>query len=91
MGLNQKQAVSVLYSISAAFGVVAVLIASNGRMKAMLFIIAFLAAGMISFFVYRSNKKRHEAQAREENCNDAKAECSEATACEDKNTDTDKK
>jgi UDP-GlcNAc:undecaprenyl-phosphate GlcNAc-1-phosphate transferase len=91
MGLNQKQAVSVLYSISAAFGVVAVLIASNGRMKAMLFIIAFLAAGMISLFVYRSNKKRHEAQAREECCNDAKTDCSEAAACEDKNTDTDKK
>jgi UDP-GlcNAc:undecaprenyl-phosphate GlcNAc-1-phosphate transferase len=59
MGLNQKQAVSVLYSVSTAFGIVAVIITSTGRMKALLFLIAFAVMGLISAFVYKGNLKKN--------------------------------
>ncbi len=59
MGLNQKQAVSVLYSVSTAFGIVAVIIATTGRLKALLFLIAFAAMWLISAFVYKGSQKRN--------------------------------
>jgi len=41
MGLNQKQAVAILYIISAVLGLSAVLITTSGEMKAIILVVAF--------------------------------------------------
>ena len=61
MGLNQKQAVAILYCVSTVFGLSAVVLASSGGMKALLLALAFLAIGAIAGFVFRSGHKKPEA------------------------------
>lgn len=49
MGCNQKQAVAILYLISAILGLSAVVLTSSGELKAMVLLIAlFIAAGIAS-------------------------------------------
>ncbi len=67
MGLNQKQAVAILYCISAVFGLSAVVLATSGGMKALLLILAFLATGILAAFVLRSGHRPEEASPPEEN------------------------
>jgi len=63
MGLNQKQAVAVLYSVSAILGLAAVVLASTvGLLRWILGIIAFVIALCIWFFVFRENDKHHAAE-----------------------------
>ena len=57
MGLSQKQAVAILYCVSAVFGLSAVVLATSGGMKALLLILAFLATGLLAGFVLRSGHK----------------------------------
>ena len=57
MGLNQKQAVAILYCISAVFGLSAVVLATSGGMKALLLVLAFLATGLLAGFVLRSGRR----------------------------------
>jgi len=61
MGLNQKQAVAILYCVSAILGLTAVIIASSGRLKVLIFVIAVLAAVAIAVFAQKAvngkNKK----------------------------------
>ena len=57
MGLNQKQAVAILYCISAVFGLSAVVLATSGGMKALLLILAFLATGLLAGFVLHSGRR----------------------------------
>lgn len=59
MGLNQKQAVAVLYAISAILGLSAVLLASTGITKIIVAVIAFAIAVGIWFFVFRHNNHLH--------------------------------
>ena len=59
MGLNQKQAVAVLYAISAILGLAAVLITSEGPARNILAAIAFAIAVCIWWFVFRHNKNIH--------------------------------
>ena len=68
MGLNQKQAVAVLYAVSAILGLAAVVLTSTGVTKAIVAIIAFVIAVCIWLFVFRNNKNihiHHEAAASE--------------------------
>jgi UDP-GlcNAc:undecaprenyl-phosphate GlcNAc-1-phosphate transferase len=58
MGLNQKQAVAILYCVSAVFGLSAVVLATSGAMKALLLILAFLATGLLAVFVFRSGHRQ---------------------------------
>ncbi len=58
MGLNQKQAVAILYCVSAVFGLSAVVLATSGGMKALLLILAFLATGLLAGFVLRSGHRQ---------------------------------
>lgn len=56
MGLNQKQAVAVLYGVSAVLGLLAVLLAgASGIIKAICIIIAFLIAITVWLFVFWHN------------------------------------
>ena len=61
MGLSQKQAVAVLYVISAFLGLAAVVVTTSGELKALLLLAAFAAACIIAGFLMRQ-RRAHEAQ-----------------------------
>lgn len=61
MGLSQKQAVAILYSISAVLGLAAVLITTSGEMRALVFLFAFCIAITIGVVLIRSMDQRREA------------------------------
>lgn len=52
MGLSQKQAVAVLYSISAILGLAAVVITTSGEIKALILILGFCLCVLVWAFVY---------------------------------------
>lgn len=56
MGLSQKQAVAILYSISAVLGLSAVLITTSGEMKALVLMFAFCVAIAIGLVLTHSLK-----------------------------------
>ena len=56
MGLSQKQAVAILYSVSAILGVAAVILATGEEIKAMLFILAVCAAAGTAVFILHEMK-----------------------------------
>lgn len=47
MGFNQKQAVAILYAISATLGLTAVVLTSSGEVKAIILLLAVLAAILV--------------------------------------------
>ena len=61
MGFNQKQAVAVLYVISAILGLSAVVLTTSGALKAMMLLMALCAAGAVSarLFWGNTNGKNH--------------------------------
>jgi len=63
MGLSQKQAVAILYAISGLLGLAAVVITTNGEIRAIILIVAALIAAAIVFFVYRGT---HPSSAKKE-------------------------
>ena len=69
MGFNQKQAVAVLYIISAILGLCAVVLTTSGELKAMLLLLALCAAGAVSGRIFLSNnekKKTEDAEHKED-------------------------
>ncbi len=54
MGLSQKQAVAILYSVSALLGLVAVVLTTNGLMRAILIIVTFAVAIAVTAFVTKT-------------------------------------
>ncbi len=62
MGFSQKQAVATLYIISAMLGLSAVVLTTNGTVKAMLFLLALGAAGAVAARIFLS----HNAPAKPE-------------------------
>ncbi len=64
MGLSQKQAVAVLYVISAFLGLSAVVLTTSGELKALLLIAAFIAALIIAAFLMKSHRP-HEPSGEE--------------------------
>ena len=69
MGLSQKQAVAILYSISAVLGLAAVLITTSGEMKALILVVAFCLAITIGIVIMRglhAEKEKREQLAAEE-------------------------
>ena len=58
MGLNQKQAVAILYAISAVLGLAAVVITTSGEVRAMIVILTFCVAAVIAVAVVRGNGKK---------------------------------
>ena len=65
MGLSQKQAVAVLYSISAILGLAAVVITTSGEIKALILILGFCLCAFLWAFVY--GKLHHKDEASPEN------------------------
>jgi len=61
MGFNQKQAVAILYVISAILGLSAVVLTTSGALKAMILLCALCLAGLIAGKIFLShNEGRHE-------------------------------
>jgi len=58
MGLSQKQAVAVLYSISAILGLAAVVIVTSGELKALILILGFCLCALLWAFVYGKLHKK---------------------------------
>ena len=56
MGLSQKQAVAVLYSISAVLGLCAVVLATTGVVRICMVVVAALAAVAVGIFIKRTCK-----------------------------------
>jgi len=55
MGFSQKQAVAIAYAISGILGLTAVVITTNGEMRAILFLAAVFVAGLLGVFLIRGN------------------------------------
>jgi len=58
MGLSQKQAVLVLYTISGILGIAAVVVATSDKIRALILVIALLIATVIVYFVYRGTRTK---------------------------------
>lgn len=57
MGFTQKQAVAILYIVSAILGLSAVVLTTNGTVKAMLFLLALCAAGGVAAKIFLGHNK----------------------------------
>ncbi len=66
MGFNQKQAVAVLYIISAILGLSAVVLTTSGPVKAMLLLMALCFAGAIAGRIFMSNNRKEKESRQEE-------------------------
>lgn len=62
MGLSQKQAVAVLYIISAILGLSAVVLTTGGALRAMVVLLALCVAGAVAgwIFIRNNNKNNHQ-------------------------------
>ncbi len=67
MGFSQKQAVAVLYVISAILGLSAVVLATTNALKAMLVLLALCAAGAVAgrIFIHNNEKKNGNSHGEE--------------------------
>ena len=54
MGLSQKQAVAVLYSLCAMLGITAVIISTNGPLRVLLLVVDLFLAAAVGVFVVRT-------------------------------------
>ena len=66
MGFSQKQAVAVLYVITAILGLSAVVLTTSGPVKAMLLLFAFCAAGAVALSIFNVNNHRRRSEEDEE-------------------------
>ena len=66
MGFNQKQAVAVLYIISAILGLSAVVLTTSGPIKAMILLLALCFAGALAALIYTGNSGRRGGKRDEE-------------------------
>lgn len=75
MGFNQKQAVAILYAISATLGLTAVVLTSSGEVKAIVLLLAVLAAILVgACVIYGAGHWTKHAHAQEEECADPAGE-----------------
>jgi len=63
MGFSQKQAVAVLYIISAILGLSAVVLTTSGEVRAMMFLMALCVAGAVAWNLYLHRKNHHNHPA----------------------------
>lgn len=62
MGFSQKQAVAVLYVITAILGLSAVVLTTSGAVKAMLLLFAFCAAGAVALSIYSTSHRQRRGR-----------------------------
>ena len=66
MGFSQKQAVAVLYVITAILGLSAVVLTTSGAMKAMLLLMAFCVAGAVALSIFQTSHHKGGGVQKEE-------------------------
>ena len=66
MGFPQKQAVAVLYVITAILGLSAVVLTTSGAMKAMLLLMAFCVAGAVALSIFQTSHHKSGGAQKEE-------------------------
>lgn len=66
MGFSQKQAVAVLYVISAILGLSAVVLTTSGPIKAILLLLALCAAAAVSVRIFMGNNGKKQEAPKEE-------------------------
>ena len=95
LGLNQKQAVAILYAISATLGLAAVVLTTKGSIRIALLILALLIGFVVCAFIRKSVHKHHidvelqeaqEAAEAAEQANDAAAAEAPAQEVNDEQT-----
>lgn len=80
MGLSQKQAVAVLYIISAILGVAAVVLTTSGEIKALILVLSFVGCAVVWAIIYkRFHRQKHTGDPSE---NDAASPPDETPAVE---------
>lgn len=62
MGFSQKQAVAVLYIISAILGLSAVVLTTSGPIKAILLLLALCVAGGVSAIIFLGNNEKKQGE-----------------------------
>ena len=70
MGLSQKQAVAILYSLSAILGLCAVVLATDGALRTWLIVVAVVAAIVIGLYITRTLKGHKYHPPVDPNCDD---------------------
>ncbi len=60
MGLNQKQAVAILYCVSTVLGLSAVVLTTSGLMKAFIVLMSFAVAAVIGVFIFRTTRRENQ-------------------------------
>jgi len=58
MGLSQKQAVVIIYAISALLGLVAVVMSTSNETRVLIFAVAIVVAAVIVYFAFKGFRKR---------------------------------
>ena len=61
MGMSQKQAVSILYTVSIILGVSAVVLATTGEFKILILVVGFCIAAACGLHIAEKNHNHHEA------------------------------
>jgi UDP-GlcNAc:undecaprenyl-phosphate GlcNAc-1-phosphate transferase len=67
MGMSQKQAVAVLYSVSTVLGLVAVVLSTGGVMRVVLILVTFAVAIIVTAFITKTTYQAIEEQKRNGN------------------------
>jgi UDP-GlcNAc:undecaprenyl-phosphate GlcNAc-1-phosphate transferase len=67
MGMSQKQAVSILYTISIILGVSAVVLATTGELKILFLVAAFCLAAVWGLHIAEKNRHHQQEQEHEKN------------------------
>ena len=58
MGLTQKQAVAVLFTVSALLGFAAVIMTTNSKLRVLILVISIVVAAAMVVFIYKGRKKQ---------------------------------
>jgi UDP-GlcNAc:undecaprenyl-phosphate GlcNAc-1-phosphate transferase len=78
MGFSQKQAVGILYVVSAILGLSAVVLTTTSALKAMVFLVAMAVAGLVAAKLYQSahetDQPEEDAQPEEQGRDQAEGE-----------------
>jgi len=62
LGLNQKQAVAILYCVSTVLGLSAVVLTTGGLMKAAIVLASFAVAAVIGVFIFKTTRRENNAR-----------------------------
>ena len=62
MGMSQKQAVSILYTVSIILGVSAVVLATTGELKILILVLAFCVAVFYGLHIAEKNRHHHQEE-----------------------------